>query len=144
MPFWPAPEALIQAQAEALGWPPDALDACAPLRWFLEREMDEPDSAEDRMMEMILAAVSAAKNWIEELKVDADDCQILVRGGADATLQVFIQPKGQGKHLLCGLDYEAARVPQGEILGKLRQVFEQFGFAVAVDRLPGEVRATLH
>ena len=144
MPFWPPPEALIQAQAEALGWPPDALDACAPLRWFLEREMDETDSAEERMMEMILAAVSAAKNWIEEAKVNAEDCQILVHDGADATLHVFIQPKGRGKHLLCGLDYEAARVPQGEILGKLRQVFEQFGFAVAMDRPPGEVRATLH
>ena len=144
LPFWPNPDVLIQAQAEALGWPQEALDACAPLRWFLEREIEEPDSAEDRMMEMILAAVSAAKNWIEETKVNAEDCQILVHDGADATLHVFIQPKGWGKHLLCGLDYEAAQVPRDQILGKFREVFEQFGFAVGMDRPPGETRATFH
>jgi len=144
IPIWPHPDTLIRAQSEALGWPPNTMDACAPLRWFLERDIAEPDSVEGRTMEMILAAVSAAKHWVEESGVGAEGCQIQVKEGADATLHVFIQPQGRAQHLLCGLAYEAAQVPRDHLVDKLRQVLERLNFTVVIDRPANGNIITLH
>lgn len=143
-PIWPDPRLLSQAQAEALGWPPDALDACAPLRWFLERDNDEAESVGDRLMEMVFSVVATVKNWTKESEVRAEDCQIIVEERVNGMLHVFIQPNGRGKHLLCGLDYEAAQVPRDQILDQLRSLLEQLDFTLVTDGPRDGALATLH
>ena len=138
---WPNPELLIQAQSEALGWPVEALDACAPLQFFLERVADEPDSREDRLLEMVFSVAAAAKKQIEEEHLPAKDCRVLLEDGSDNMIHIYLQPKHGRRNLLCSLDYEAARVARTQITDKLKQVLADFGFPV-IQSGPAEAPST--
>jgi len=143
-PHWPSPDLLLLAQAEALGWSPDTLDACAPLRWFLERDAEEPETTEDRLMEMVLSAVAAARNRAEELELRTEDCKIIVGNGPGGMLHLSLQPHGRSKSFLCGLDCESAGVPREQTVEKLTQVLEKFSFTVIIGGTDGRPGVTLH
>ncbi|WP_414039238.1 hypothetical protein ACJU26_08365 [Acidithiobacillus sp. M4-SHS-6] len=127
---WPDPEWLIQAQSEALGWPAEALDACAPLSFFLEQNNDEDESIEDPVLEIVLSVAAAAKNRIEQERLSAESCTIFLEEGADNCIDVSLQSWEKGKTPLCSLDYMAAKLYRVELVEKLKHVLEGFGFSV--------------
>jgi hypothetical protein len=143
-PHWPPADTLLQAQAEALGWSPDTLAPCTPLRWFLEREVEEPQTIEDRLMEIVLAAAAAASDRVEALQLRVEDCKIQVENGPDGILHISLQPRGQSRHPLCGLDYASAGAPRDQAAEKLKQVLEEVGFTVIMGEATTRSGVTLH
>ncbi len=127
---WPNPELLIQAQAEALGWPVETLDACGPLQFFLEQVDDEPESMEDPLLEMAFPVAAAAKKRIEDEHLAAKDCRVILEFGPASMIHVYLQPRHQHKNLLCSMNYEEAAETRTQITDKLKQVLEDFGFTV--------------
>jgi len=126
---WPNPELLIQAQAEALGWPVETLDACAPLQFFLEQV--EPESMEDPLLEIAFSIAATAKKRIEDEHLAVKDCKVILEYGSASTIHVYLQPRHQHKNLLCSMNYEEATETRTQITDKLTQVLEDFGFTVA-------------
>ncbi|MBU2848642.1 hypothetical protein HF925_08630 [Acidithiobacillus ferriphilus] len=127
---WPNPELLIQAQAEALGWPVETLDACGPLQFFLEQVDDEPESMEDPLLEMAFSVAAAAKKRIEDEHIAAKDCRVILEFGPASMIHVYLQPRHQHKNLLCSMKYEEVIETRTQIADKLKQVLEDFGFPV--------------
>ncbi|MCL4525149.1 MAG: hypothetical protein M1492_01390 [Gammaproteobacteria bacterium] len=127
---WPNPELLIQAQAEALGWPLEALDACGPLQFFLEQVNDEPESMEDPLLEMAFSIAETAKKRLEDEHLAAKDCRVILEFGPASMIQVYLQPRHQHKNLLCSMNYEEAIETRAQITDKLKRVLVDFGFTV--------------
>jgi hypothetical protein len=127
---WPNPELLIQAQAEALGWPVETLDACGPLQFFLEQVDDEPESMEDPLLEMAFSVAAAAKKRIEDEHIAAKDCRVILEFGPASMIHVYLQPRHQHKNLLCSMKYEEVIETRTQIADNLKQVLEDFGFPV--------------
>jgi hypothetical protein len=141
---WPNPELLIQAQAEALGWPVETLDACGPLQFFLEQVDDEPESMEDPLLEMAFSIAATAKKRIEDEHLAAKDCRVILEFGPASMIHVYLQPRHQHKNLLCSMNYEEATETRTQITDKLKQVLEDFGFPVVWSEPADGVSTKLH
>jgi hypothetical protein len=139
---WPNPELLIQAQAEALGWPVETLDACGPLQFFLEQV--EPESMEDPLLEMAVSIAATAKKRIEDEHLAAKDCRVILEFGPASVINVYLQPRHHLKNLLCSMNYEEATETRTQITDKLKQVLEDFGFTVVWIGPTDEEAAILH
>uniref|UniRef100_E6QC85 Uncharacterized protein n=1 Tax=mine drainage metagenome TaxID=410659 RepID=E6QC85_9ZZZZ len=141
---WPNPELLIQAQAEALGWPVETLDACGPLQFFLEQVDDEPESMEDPLLEMAFSIAATAKKRIEDEHLAAKDCRVILEFGPASMIHVYLQPRHQHKNLLCSMNHEEATETRTQITDKLKQVLEDFGFPVVWGGSADGVSTKLH
>ncbi|WP_414040725.1 hypothetical protein ACJU26_01095 [Acidithiobacillus sp. M4-SHS-6] len=87
---WPDVEWLIQAQSEALGWPVEALDACAPLSFLLEKVTDEPEFMEDHLLDITFSFVAAAKKHLAEEHLSAEGCTVFLDEGSDNRIEVAL------------------------------------------------------
>jgi hypothetical protein len=125
---WPDPELLAKAQAEALGWPVETLDACAPLQFFLEQV--EPESTEDPLLEMAFSIAATAKKRMEDEHLAVKDCKVILEYGPASTIHVYLQPKGDHKHLLCSMDHADVQASRTEITDKLKHALRELGFPV--------------
>jgi hypothetical protein len=67
---------------------------------------------------------------MEDEHLAVKDCKVILEYGPASTIHVYLQPKGDHKHLLCSMDHADVQASRTEITDKLKHALRELGFPV--------------